>query len=514
MKSLILILATLGFASAHASDAGFRFNGTACVNSQGQSGLNPGFFGQCGDLQHIVISGLPLDGTDFSGSVFDGSDFSTTSFQGAKFNGASLKGTNLTGTNLMNAQIHGANLQNAILTNAKLANADIQNSDFTKANFSGVALSLMDLSGNKLVGVNFSGSALDGVNLANADLSSSLFVGANLQGATLDGAKLNSANFATADLTKGSLKGATGTNVGFSGSLLRQAALDAVDFAVCNFRGAQMDNSTMSKASFEASDMRSAVLQGADVADANFRGVRINHSTVLPITQDQAISMGMYFDASGNLLLIADAGDAGLVNFVASLQQLGVSVTISSEQFTQFNGDLDLSDYTAIFLSNVAAYDSELPAAGQTAIVNFVNNGGTIITPMSINYTYYYDGYLQGFKDFYLMNYGGSNLSISGAQTINDPSNPIFNGVAATDFQGEVYNQSTLVSFATNAPKVLMSYGNDPLVVSRQVGTGQEIDLAFCPPNQQSCLTNPKFAKLVSNMVNVAQTAQVKARKH
>jgi len=506
VKCLIFLLVVLNVTAARAGDLGFRFNGAACVNAQGKTGLNPGFFGPCGDLQHISVNGLPLDGTDLTGAVFDGSDFSTTSFNGAILDYASFKGTNLTGTNLMNAQIHSSNLQGAILVNAKMANADIKSSDFTKANFTGVALSLLDLSGSKFSGVNFTGAALDGTNFSNAELTSTLFANANLQGAVLDGATLNSANFMGADLTKGSLKGAKGTNVSFSGTLLHQAALDGADFEVSNFRGAQMDNTTMNKATFEESDMRSAVLQGADVSDANVKGVRINRSTVLPISLDQAIALGMYIDTSGNMLFIGNSTDSGLIAFVGALQKLNVDVTVASELEDSFAGDMDLTDYTAIFVAG--GYSADMPTAGQTSILAFLKNGGTVLTTISANYAMNEYGYLASWGDLDLMTYSGTNVFLSGAITIADPSNPYFNGISTTDFANEVYNQASLANFGTNPANALMSLGSYPLVATRQVGTGLVINLNFCPVGNEECWTDRQFAKLVSNMVNAAYTAQ------
>src|SRR5258708_1907296 len=86
---------------AHAGDMGFRFNGTACVDSKGAAGLNPYYLGQCGDLRHLTISGFNFDGVDFSGSQFDGTNLGTSTLKNAILNSVSLNNTTLSGLEMV-----------------------------------------------------------------------------------------------------------------------------------------------------------------------------------------------------------------------------------------------------------------------------------------------------------------------------------------------------------------------------------------------------------------------------
>ena len=59
--------------TAHAQeDLGFRYQDGKCVNEAGEEGRNPGYKGECGNLQGEDLQGLPLDGIDFSGANLRG----------------------------------------------------------------------------------------------------------------------------------------------------------------------------------------------------------------------------------------------------------------------------------------------------------------------------------------------------------------------------------------------------------------------------------------------------------
>jgi uncharacterized protein YjbI with pentapeptide repeats len=509
-KPFSFLLFLLAFAAqVNASDMGFRFNGTACVNAQNQTGMNPGYFGICGDLQHVTVSGVNFDGTDFTGAVFDGSNFQGDSFNNAKLDHASFKGTTLDGASMLGASLHNSGFQGASLINVKFAGTDIKSCDFSKANLSGVVLSTLALTDSKFNGVNFVSATLDNTDFSNSDLTSANFMQTNLQSAILDNTTMNSTNFSAADMTKASLKGVTATNVSFSGALLRQATLDGADITVGNFRAAQMDGSTMHQASFDASDFRSAVLKNAVITDAKFKGVRINKATVLPISQDDALKLGMYFDTTGNLLLIPETGNASIVNFVANLQKNGVAVTISPEAFYQFAGDLDLSEYTAIMIVNADQYMSDIPAPGQDALLAFVQNGGISLTLASATYAAS-DGFFAKISDLILFNnYQGNYNSISPLNIAN-PSNPFFYKITPNSFPADILGTVALTNFATNPSQVLLSDGNSPLMAVRNVGSGQAISTGFCPANITNCLLDLDFSQLIGNIVNAGQEARLK----
>ncbi len=48
---------------------GFRYVDGKCQNDAGEEGMNPGYKGECGDLQGEDLQELPLNGIDFARTV-------------------------------------------------------------------------------------------------------------------------------------------------------------------------------------------------------------------------------------------------------------------------------------------------------------------------------------------------------------------------------------------------------------------------------------------------------------
>ncbi len=69
--------------SVFGEDQGFRFEDGKCLNSQSREGLNPAYFGQCGDLRQIRLGYLSVGSIDFRGSRFDNSTFIDVDFAGS-----------------------------------------------------------------------------------------------------------------------------------------------------------------------------------------------------------------------------------------------------------------------------------------------------------------------------------------------------------------------------------------------------------------------------------------------
>jgi hypothetical protein len=80
-------------------------------------------------------------------------------------------------------------------------------------------------------------------------------------------------------------------------------------------------------------------------------------------------------------IYMTSTGDASLDNLSKTrLESLAYSVTIGVP-YTGFNGTLDLSPYQAILLTASANWSSgDMPVNGQTALVNYINSGGGLVT--------------------------------------------------------------------------------------------------------------------------------------
>jgi hypothetical protein len=89
-------------------------------------------------------------------------------------------------------------------------------------------------------------------------------------------------------------------------------------------------------------------------------------------TAGTAAAAGVYVTSSGNATF-----DTALV---AALTSYGHSVTLGVP-FTAFDGTQSLAGIQAVYLqANYNWNTGNMPAAGQTALANFVNNGGGLVT--------------------------------------------------------------------------------------------------------------------------------------
>ena len=101
-----------------------------------------------------------------------------------------LRGESLRGVNLSWASLRGANLSDANLTGATLSGADLRDANLSDANLSRARLVEANLSGAILSGAKLTGAVLSGANLREADWRGADLRDANLSDADLTGAKM------------------------------------------------------------------------------------------------------------------------------------------------------------------------------------------------------------------------------------------------------------------------------------------------------------------------------------
>lgn len=509
----VTTLGVLGIAfgvlqSVEAKDLGFRYEGNACVDKNGKKGWNPGYFGQCGDLRGVTVAGVNFDEADFSGAQLDGSDFQNSTFSGAKFVGTSVVGTNLSGATLTNAMIIGANFTKAILVNTHFAGAEIHKSDFSGSDLSGQLFSTMNLTGNSFVGTSFLNAKLDGADLSNCDLTAAKFTKVNLQGAKIEKAKLNRVNFAGADLTGASLKGSTGPSANFSYAIMRQSQLDGASLLSANLQGAKLDQASLKKTDLRSANLRQAVLKEAQIEGGNFTGAIITKSTVLPISHDEAIGLGMTIDAKVSLLIIHDNNQT-MFELLTALTKLGVSYALQSTT-ANFKADVDLGDYAAVLHFNVADYQTEMPDAGQDALVRFVQDGGVFITTNSTNYGFSQNKFKK-MNELMLFKWGSNK---DGALTLTPKvSHPVLSEITESFVTNERNAPvATLIDFASNKSTVLMTdQGNAPRLAVRDIGQGHVVAFNLCYPGRVECQLTPGFQKIVANSAKWTSGRKLKA---
>lgn len=315
------------------------------------------------DLSHSVLMGARLSG-DLSGVDFSGADLSGADLRGASFVGAILIGTNFRGaltdeTSLIPGIDTSTLRQQALRTEQEI---DLSGQDLRSMNFSGMDFRHVSLVDADLRGSNLSGADLRGCDLSGADLSRADLTGADLAGCTLSGASFRQAILSGADL-----KSVTAVSVDFDHAQMLGTIMDPSDGWDFHARGAITDAATtipqvdglvridsrlsdldLSDANLTGLDLRGAVLDGVVLDRAILDSVRLDDAQIWNSSLRDA--QGVFVSASG--LTITDSDLTGVSLTDADLFAAGIW---SSDMR---NADLTGSDLSSSYLeANLAGSD-------------------------------------------------------------------------------------------------------------------------------------------------------------
>jgi uncharacterized protein YjbI with pentapeptide repeats len=119
-------------ASPTRSEIEFRYDSQRddCVNLRGQSGLNHGYLGECGE-----VSELNLRSTVLQGKVFNGIRATHVNWEGADLRGASFKGAWIVSSSFKDAILQDADFRSSLLERVVFNAADLRGADFRSSVF-------------------------------------------------------------------------------------------------------------------------------------------------------------------------------------------------------------------------------------------------------------------------------------------------------------------------------------------------------------------------------------------
>ena len=461
-----LLLNFLGVAEAR--DLGFRYIDGVCKNAEGKEGLNPSFIGQCGDLRNVILGRFVFDELDLSGTQFTNADLQQSTFKKTLLVDVSFEAANLSGVQLNEAQLKRVNFASAVLKNMNLQGAQIESCDFSATDLSGVDLSYVVFKGSSFKGAQLIGTIFEAADLTSSDLSGANLIDANFSEALLAGAKMHEAKLNQANLTK--------------------ANLEAADLTKANLKGTVLTDAKTSNKSV-------------------FQDAVINKRTLLPFSLDQAKKLGMIYKTGiGKLMIVWDAKTEALSQLVTKIRGAGVEVVYSSLDETQFAG-AGLDQTEAVLHLNGRSFGTEMPMAGQQALVNFVRAGGTFIGTAWSGYEIA-NGRMQTMKDLVLMGYvGGTNQGVT--MVASKSNHPILEGLGSSFAISKCTASSgQLTEFSDSPSEALLNYVQGDVtyvgVALRNLGDGKVIDLAITGNYSNSdCLADESLAKLVINALNL-----------
>lgn len=487
MKTLAAFLALTLSLSAQARDLGFRYKNGECVDNSGAKGLNPGYIGQCGNLDRTTIANVDFSKQDLSGSSIQSADLQRSSLTGADLTGVNFSGTDLSGVDFNEAKVHGTIFSTAVMVNAHLAGADVKDARFDNVNFSGAVLSYMKFPGSSFAGSNFAGATMDYVEMIGADLQGAILEKTNLHDAVLDRAILDKANLAGTDLHNASLTEVSANGAILKGANLRAAKLNKAMLKTADLRLVQFDSADLSNADLSGSDIRKAVFNGAAVTGANFAQAKYDKKTVLPFSKEEADKFGMVLGGSGKMLVIFDtagiSNNAGVISLKNYFTAQGSEIEFSSQLSDQFTGaNMNLDDYSVILHVPSINYSRDMPVAGQKAIVQYVNNGGTYFGTQYVGYMVKAYGYLKELKDLIFIGYDAYKYEVADLKPSSGKENhPLLEGLGKMT-KTWYYSESQITSFSVNPAEVILVSGSQsPLLIERQVGAGRALNTTFMP---------------------------------
>jgi uncharacterized protein YjbI with pentapeptide repeats len=282
-------IAFLGVLSARAEEPKFSYVRGECVDEAGRPGLNPGVFGDCGDLRGAKLDAKDLSGTSLRGADLRGASLRKTKLDGANLEradlggaalvGASARSTTLTYARMEDANWDGATISDSTLVGARASRASFRDAILENDGFEGADLAQALFDRAKSTGCRFTNALLYETSFADAAFTGGSFRKTDLSFAGFERAKLPGVDFASASGVQPVFREAEGDQAVFAGALLSEADFSRSRFTKPDFSGAQLVDSSLEGASWTGAKivqglLRSTTLKGANLDGADFRASR------------------------------------------------------------------------------------------------------------------------------------------------------------------------------------------------------------------------------------------------
>lgn len=531
--SFLIMLAfflNLKLSAATAIDLGFRYKDGRCLDKDGNEGVNPAYFGQCGDLSGVRLGNFSLDGIDISGSKWKASDLSSVSFKNARIVGVDFSSARISGVDftdsvienvdftdavfknitLFDAQLHQLVFKRSNLSGNQLTYAEFKNSIFEDVDFSNTDLADAKFSSSKLIGVNFTRANLEGIvfkestlekinfsstklmgaEFSSMDLSGYDFSNSNLQSAQFLNSNLTGAQFVQADLSSSALVGSFGENIDFSGAKFLDSDLTKAVYKKSLFRRSNLTRANLANASLLESDIRNAIFENTEFSSLSLTGSKANKRTIVPVSSEQLIQMGVTVDSNPSVLILWDVQNDSLEIFKKSLEAAGIEVTLSESVEYNFLGFKEGAEFDAVIFLDGMTYGQGMQVSGQRALVDYVKNGGAFLHTEWLAYEIE-QGTMSEMKDLsVLKRVSAINGPVEYIPVADQAGHPIF-----TDFDGPktisncTHNSGPAQSFATEPARTLaVDKDGLAMIAERNFGKGRVIGFASAGNFDNECL--------------------------
>jgi hypothetical protein len=212
-----------------------------------------------------------------------------------------------------------------------------------------------------------------------------------------------------------------------------------------------------------------------------------------PATSNASLSVAV---ASGTaavgpkVLILDDAEGISTATLASAVAAAGFQVTSRLAPENTWNGtNPALTGFAAVIHLNGATWNVPLPVAAQTALSDFVQNGGGFVAAQ-------WNGYeatvsQKAMPNLVLQTYGstgkeldcGTNCDRTYTTVVGQEGHPVLRGVPSPfTFRADGHHAGPMVTFATDPSTVLMkvSTGNAAVLV-RKFGSGKVVNFSFSP---------------------------------
>ncbi|MEL7148822.1 MAG: pentapeptide repeat-containing protein, partial [Bacteroidota bacterium] len=381
------------------------------------------------NLQNSILTGTNFSNCVMSLITFSGNggdavtqanncNFENAVLTQALFDKANLQGSSFKNANLTNAKLDevlgiiGIDLSGTNLTAANLTGLDLSSNPPAKhgtggnvvitsdTNFTKAQMNHVDLSNQKLDGVNFLAASMQFAKCTTCSFEKSILVGADLTSATFSAntsfleANLSNVVLANCDLSGANFSADTqGTNAAIltnaymPNAVLTDAKLYAVNMSGCSWYGpaskankAQMEQVNLSNANLATLDLSQAVMIGANLTFANMVNSNLTGVDLTP-TQDNRSTSLAFASLQGTNFTQAQLTNADLTNAAVSLDiQSSSGFMKGNLAFTVKGSDTVTITSITSDLSRLIIDDYLISAFAENGVTIDAKNGISIVT--------------------------------------------------------------------------------------------------------------------------------------
>lgn len=232
----------------------------------------------------------------------------------------------------------------------------------------------------------------------------------------------------------------------------------------------------------------------AQIALPTFHGVHKSHTSS---------------DSNINVLIIWDnsASNSNTLSLKTALENEGFTVSLSNTGESSYDGtNPALTNFNAVIHLNGTTYSNQMPTAGQTALVNFVNTqGGLYCHSEWLAYQRGRNQYSTMSELIILNRTTGHSGNTTYTEVAEQSSHSILDNIPSSFTFSSGGNKGNAVSYGSNPVTVLMKFGDYDGVMIRSYGNGKIMGMSHAGNySSYAPLSDSNIQQLYINAINWA----------